>query len=194
MAETTPKVKVRSVLPAPVAPAKRFHRMMRCFDLRFFFGLLISVIGLVFMGVLWHAYQRALETRAWTEVEATVVTSRVSDKLVPPNTPPAYTWDLAYRYRFDGGEYTAGNDRRVPTSSTDRQRIERQVQDLPAGEQVTAFVNPQRPDQAVLRHETLAPLYTMWFPGLFVIGGAGMMLARIRQCCAASARRSSMDG
>lgn len=167
--------------------------MMRCFDLRFFFGLLISLLGLVFIGVLWHAYQRALETRAWVEVEATVITSRVGDKLVPPNTPPAYNWDLAYRYEFEGEEHTSGNDRRVPTSTGDRQRIERQVQDLPAGERVTAFVNPDRPEQAVLRHETLAPLYTMWFPLLFVIGGGGMMLARIREALGRSRQGPASD-
>lgn len=151
------------------------------FDPRFFFGLLTSLIGLLFMGVLWHAYQRALETRAWTEAEAVVITSRVGDKLVPSNTPPAFVWDLAYRYRFEGGEYTSTNFRRVPTSTDDRERIERQVLENPVGATVTAWVNPQQPAQAVLRHETKAPLYTMWFPFLFVLGGGGMMWACLRR-------------
>ena len=151
------------------------------FDPRFFFGLLTSVIGLIFMGVLWHAYQRALETREWTPVEATIITSRVGDKLVPSNTPPAFTWDLAYRYRFEGGDFTATSYRRVPTSSSDREQIERQVLENPVGHQVTAWVNPEQPQQAVLKHETLAPLYTMWFPFLFVVGGGGMMWACLRR-------------
>lgn len=159
------------------------------FDPRFFFGLLIAGMGVLFIGVLWHAYQRAVETRSWPTVEATIITSRVGDKLVPRNTPPAYTWDLAYRYRFDGQEWTADRYRRVPTSSGDRERIERQVRENPVGSKVTAWVNPDDPSQAVLEHETKAALYTMWFPMLFVIGGGGMMWACLRRGNRAASER-----
>jgi hypothetical protein len=38
----------------------------------------------------------------------------------------------------------------------------------------TCRVNPHDPDFAVLKPDSLAPGYSIWFPALFVIGGLGM--------------------
>ena len=45
----------------------------------------------------------------------------------------------------------------------------------PVGKQVEAFVNPKAPKEAVLDHETKAPGYSIWFPGLFLVGGLGIL-------------------
>jgi hypothetical protein len=51
----------------------------------------------------------------------------------------------------------------------------------------TCRVHPRDPDFAVLKPDSLAPGYSIWFPALFVVGGLGMagkaargLLARAR--------------
>jgi hypothetical protein len=41
------------------------------------------------------------------------------------------------------------------------------------------YVDPKSPDRAVLKRDTKAALYSIWFPCLFVIGGAGMILSAL---------------
>jgi hypothetical protein len=38
----------------------------------------------------------------------------------------------------------------------------------------TCRVDPANPDFAVLKPDSLAPGYSIWFPALFVIGGPGI--------------------
>jgi hypothetical protein len=46
------------------------------------------------------------------------------------------------------------------------------------------FVNPKNPQLAVLKPDSLAPGYSIWFPGLFMIAGLGIgMNALIRTRC-----------
>jgi hypothetical protein len=42
-----------------------------------------------------------------------------------------------------------------------------------------AFVNPAQPDFAVLKPDTKAAGYSIWFPLLFVVGGLGIVVRAI---------------
>jgi len=58
-----------------------------------------------------------------------------------------------------------------------------EVQDLISKYSVNAsvfcYVNPEKPSQAILSHDSKAAGYAIWFPGLFVIGGGGIMLGAL---------------
>jgi len=58
-----------------------------------------------------------------------------------------------------------------------------EVQDLISKYSVNAsvfcYVNPEKPSQAILSHDSKAAGYAIWFPGLFVLGGGGIMLGAL---------------
>ena len=53
---------------------------------------------------------------------------------------------------------------------------EKLAAEFPPGKMTTCRVNPRDPDFAVLKPDSLAPGYSIWFPGLFVVGGLGIAL------------------
>jgi len=63
----------------------------------------------------------------------------------------------------------------------DRVRAEELVKEYPEGSGQVCHGNPRDPDQAVLKRDSKAPLYSLWFPLLFVVGGAGMIAGVIRR-------------
>jgi hypothetical protein len=42
------------------------------------------------------------------------------------------------------------------------------------GMNTECFVDPQNPQLAILKPDSLAPGYSIWFPGLFMIAGLGI--------------------
>jgi hypothetical protein len=42
-------------------------------------------------------------------------------------------------------------------------------------------VNPADPAVAVLRIDSRAPGYSLWFPALFVVGGVGIVVGALRR-------------
>jgi hypothetical protein len=61
----------------------------------------------------------------------------------------------------------------------ERARAERQLENFPEGLKTMAFVNPAQPDFAVLKPDTKAAGYSIWFPLLFVVGGLGIVVRAI---------------
>lgn len=59
-------------------------------------------------------------------------------------------------------------------------KAQRIVERYPVGSEDTCWVNPQNPKQTVLKHNSKAVLYTIWFPGLFVIAGLGIAVGSNR--------------
>jgi hypothetical protein len=143
-------------------------------------GLALVVMGAAFTFVLWRSWQRAEETRSWTPVEAVVISSQVLTERPTPHSPPKFTADVRYRYTHDGRTFTGTRIRRVDGPSSHKAQAEAVVAENRAGRAVTCFVNPSQPDFAILEHSSRAALYSIWFPLLFVAGGAGMVWAALR--------------
>lgn len=137
-------------------------------------GLFLAAAGTVFTGVLWRAYERAAETRAWTEVPCTVVSSRIDSKRPSPNSNITHRVEIRYRYEFDGKPFTGSRIKKVDIPTTHEERARSRQERFPTGLETTCFVNPEAPDEVVLQHTTKAALYSIWFPLLFVVGGLGM--------------------
>lgn len=134
-------------------------------------GLCLAVAGGVFTWVLWVAWQRAEETRRWPQVPCRVVVSRVARTQPTPNSNPAYSPEVRYRYTYQGMEHTGTRLKRVDSPSQHEEVVRQKIAPWKAGDESVCHVNPAMPQMAVLKHDTRAALYSIWFPLLFVFGG-----------------------
>ncbi|MGC6426266.1 MAG: DUF3592 domain-containing protein [Akkermansiaceae bacterium] len=142
-----------------------------------FIGLAVAAMGAVFVVLLWNSFQAAKQTRSWTEVEASVIESAVAERRFSKETAKEYSLKLLFDYQFEGKSFVGENlKRRENPWYRNRAKIEALVEKYPSGMHTTAFVNPENPSEALLAHDTKAGGYSIWFPGLFVVGGLGCML------------------
>ena len=140
----------------------------------FVFGLLVAVMGGYFVFALYAGGQRAKKTRSWVEAPCLILSSQVEERRPTPNSPIQYLAVVEYEYNFDGKTRRGNRIKRVEGPTSHRQRAQEKVADFPAGGSAVCWVNPDVPQEVILRHDSMAPLYTIWFPGLFVVGGAGI--------------------
>ena len=75
------------------------------------------------------------------------------------------------------------NEKKLTKRAIDQSKLaaEKKIKSYSKDETVDCWVNPQAPNIAILKHGTLAPLYTIWFPGLFVVAGLGIIFNGIKR-------------
>ena len=140
-------------------------------------GLAVASIGGLFVWLMGRSFLRAQEMRTWPEVACVILFSEIEERRHDENSPLEFRQDLKYGYEWQGvarvGERLTlrGN----PWSSK-RVLAEQRVAVYPVGKSTTCRVNPRDPDFSVLKPDSLAPGYSIWFPSLFVIGGLGITL------------------
>jgi hypothetical protein len=144
-------------------------------------GVFLIALGLFFTGWLWLAGERAMITRHWTPVPATVLVSGVHMSKFSENDPEKWQAEVEYRYTFEGQVYHGSKVRRIEGPSPHREKAEATAARYTPGTEVAALVNPVNPSEAVLEHSTKAAFYTLWWPLLFAAGGAGMLRAALRR-------------
>jgi len=149
-------------------------------------GLFLALAGMTFTWVLWRAYSRAQETRAWTETPCTVIASAVRSERPSPNANMAHRAEIKYLYEIDGQMRTGTRIKRVDGATTHEERAQDVVATYAVGTQTVCYVNPADPTQTVLKQGSRAALYSIWFPLLFVVGGLGMAWNALRQRSAVS--------
>jgi len=142
-------------------------------------GLLIATMGTIFVFALVRGYGRANETREWSEVPMTVTRSEVLEEQIGMS-PTEYKPIIEYAFNYQGNPATGTGIKRTDGFTKHKSKAQRVVDRYPVGSQDTCWVNPQNPGQTVLKHNTKAVLYTVWFPGLFVIAGLGIAVGSIR--------------
>jgi len=138
-------------------------------------GALITLAGAVFTGVLWHGYQLAEETHRWQAHPCFILSSQIVTEHHTPNSPLSYRATIFYRYFIDGKPYNGKRIRWADGNSSHEESAEALVKAYPSGSTATCYVNPQHPEDALLKQSPRAPLYSIWFPLLFVLGGGGMI-------------------
>ena len=105
-----------------------------------------------------------------------VVVSQVGERRLGRDVPVEYSHELVYEYQFGGRFYRNERlKRRENPFFKDEDKITPEVERFAVGSKVEAFVNPEKPEEAVLEHETKAPGYSIWFPGLVLFGGLGIV-------------------
>ena len=144
-------------------------------------GLFLALAGLLFTWVLWTSWQRAEETRRWMPTPCRIISAQVFSERPTPHSNPAHKADVRYSYTFEGKPFTGTRIKRVDSASQHEDNARKKLEDYPIGQETTCFVNPAQPDIAILKHDSRAALYSIWFPLLFVFGGLGMAWNALRR-------------
>ena len=144
-------------------------------------GALLMLAGIAGVVAMWFSFRHAMETRAWTPVPCLIVLSQLASERPTPNSPFMHHADVRYRYTVEGKTYEGQTIRAGLSASSDLTKVKALVEKYSPGQETTCFVNPAAPSSAILEHRSRAALYTIWFPLLFVVGGAGIMAAAWRR-------------
>ncbi len=140
-----------------------------------FLGLSLAAAGGVFFSLMWRSYDRAREMHAWPEVECIILSSEVEERRIDPNSPHEFRVNVLYGYEWEGQRLSGERitSRGNPwTSKTGV--IEAQAAEFPTGSLATCRVDPQNPSFSILKPDSKAAGYSLWFPGLFIVGGLGI--------------------
>jgi Protein of unknown function (DUF3592) len=153
--------------PAPIDRAGHWYLA--------FLGLSLALIGGVFVWLMARSYLRAREMRSWPEVACVILSSELVERRHDENSPLEFRHDLSFGYEWQDQPRTGDHlTLRGNPWSSKRKLMESRIKEYPAGKTTTCRVDPNNPDFAVLKPDSLAPGYSIWFPGLFVIGGLGI--------------------
>ena len=150
-------------------------------------GLLLGSVlagmgGFFVFALLAFGYFKAAEMQNWIETPCKILKAAVVTTRATPNSPglSLTSWTSCSSTRLTVWTHQSTNYRKIAQRSAHRSRIQKIVDRLPAGTTTVCFVKPGDPTTAVLKKDTRAVGYTIWFPGLFVIGGIGIMAASVR--------------
>jgi Protein of unknown function (DUF3592) len=138
-------------------------------------GLFTALLGALFVWLMARSYLRAKTMHAWPEVECVILSNEIRERLHDPQSPREYQVEVIYGYEWRGEARTGDRVtlRGNPWTSK-RDLAEQRAAAYPTGARTTCRVDPANPDFSVLKPDSLAPGYSIWFPALFVIGGLGM--------------------
>lgn len=143
-------------------------------------GLLLCLAGVVFFSLMWRSYERSRAMAAWPQTEAVVLVSEVEERQIGPDVPPDFRWKVVFGYQVDGKPLTSERwTLRGSPWSSKREISDALVEKYPAGAQLPCFYDPADPANAVLKLDTKAVGYAIWFPGLFIVGGLGIALRAV---------------
>ena len=144
-------------------------------------GLSVAALGVVFIWLMGRSFLRAKEMHAWPEVECVILTSEIEERRLDPNSRAEFRHNLSFGYEWNGEARTGDHLtlRGSPWSSRQAE-IEKRSREYPVGKTSTCRVDPTNADFAVLKPDSLAPGYSIWFPALFVIGGLGISVRAMK--------------
>jgi hypothetical protein len=151
-----------------------------------FFGLFF-VIGVTvswFLAV--RPLQRILEARDWPAVECTILSSHVETH--DGDDGDTYSVAISYRYEVGGRTYTSDRYKFMAGSSSGYAGKAEVVAQHPPGSVTVCYVNPDDPTDTVLERGFTADLAFGAIPLVFVLVGAGGMIAMAR------GRKARSDG
>jgi len=139
-------------------------------------GLSLIIIGSLFMALMMRSFLRAKQMREWPVVPCVILASEVEQRQHDPYSAPEFRARIIYGYSWHDEAYSSDTySLRGSKWSSQRHKAEQLCREFPAGSNTTCRVNPDSPSQSVIKTDSLAPLYSIWFPGLFVIGGIGII-------------------
>lgn len=142
-------------------------------------GLVLVAVGSLFVYYLWDSHERAAKMDSWVETPCLITSMDVDDTELNQRGMPKYVMQVRYTYEFEGQEFTGDRIKRLPTEASDPRKLKKHIERYQENAKLVCFVDPADPGSAVLKKDTKAALYSIWFPGLFVVGGGGMILSAL---------------
>jgi len=146
-------------------------------------GLVLGATGGVFTWLMWRSYDRAADQQSWRQVPCRILECRIDERRIGPdrNAPAEFRFGVLYGYGWDGEARTSERfSLRGAQWNRNRNRAGALAARFPEGSAQTCHVSPADPALAVLERDSKAPLYSLWFPLLFVAGGLGMIASALR--------------
>jgi hypothetical protein len=144
-------------------------------------GVMLMLAGGVFEWLMFRSYLHAKATRDWPQVEAVVLRSVIDERQIK-GSPPEFRLNILYGYRFGNEDLTADQiSPRGAKWTKDDSSVKQLADEYSAGTFHTAWVKPDQSGVAILKHDTKAAGYTLWFPALIMIGGGGMILGAFKK-------------
>lgn len=141
---------------------------------------MLVAVGALFCGLMWRSYERARGMLGWPAVEARVLVSEVAERRIGESAE--YGFRVMYGYEWAGERLTSERWTLRGSPWSGRPEAARElVRAYPAGSLTRCRVNPAEPAVAVLRVDSRAPGYSLWFPALFVVGGVGIVVGALRR-------------
>lgn len=145
-------------------------------------GLFLALIGSCFVWLMARSYLRAKEMREWPEAPCVILLSEVEERVHDSGSAPEFRLSVSYGYEWQGQPYTGEKlTLRGNPWTSKRKAIETELERYPAGSLSTCRLSPADPTIAVLRPDSLAPGYSIWFPALFVVGGLGISISALKK-------------
>lgn len=146
-----------------------------------FIGLALAAAGGVFFALMWQSFARARAVEQWPVVSCIILKSEVEERQVDPNGPVERRFAVLFGYQWEGRPYESELVKLRGSGWSSKGDIApAYVERYPEGSQQECHVNPQKPGEAVLEKESKAAGYSLWFPGIFVVGGLGMVVGAWR--------------
>ena len=128
---------------------------------------------------LWATYQKAKLTDSWERVPCEIFASMIDRSGKSQHGMTKYELKVSYRYEYGGESRVSNRVKRLAITSLSEKEVEEKAEPYQVGMEMTCLVNPADPSQAVLKPDSKAALYTIWFPGIFVVGGVGIVIAGV---------------
>lgn len=143
-------------------------------------GLVIAGVGGLFVWLMGMSYMRAVEQRAWPQVEGVVLASEIEEYKHDDFSPMEYRMKMLYGYEWKGERKTGERyGVRGNPKYNKRDKIAGLVETYPVGKKIMVYVNPADADFTMLKPDSKAAGYSIWFPMLFVIGGLGIAVRAV---------------
>ena len=162
----------------PSAPTRPLRLTEKLIGVGFFAVFAAFGIGFGYFAG-WPALRDTVDARSWVAVPCEIVSSGV--KTTTDSDGSNYSVDVKFRYEYAGQRYSSDRyqiTRMSQSGAGAYDRISRKAQALPAGLSTTCFLDPARPDRAVIdRGLTLGTLLFVGLPALFALVGLGGMVA-----------------
>lgn len=111
---------------------------------------LVGAIGGLFIlwGLAYSFYADTKAQRGWVPVPARIVESAVAERM--RNSSRTYYAKVRYSYFFNGRSYQGENISNITSYYIARSTAQELVDSRPVGAEVMAFVDPAKPENAVL--------------------------------------------
>ncbi|MEO0447237.1 MAG: DUF3592 domain-containing protein [Verrucomicrobiota bacterium] len=143
-------------------------------------GLFLALVGSFFAWWLWATWKKAGLMDSWAATEARILQSEVRTYQFNEFSRIEFFPFIQYEFLWEGTPQQSEQLRRIPIRSAHQDKAEKWVRRYPVGKRITAFINPADPSISVLKRDSKASLYAIWFPCLFVAGGLGILFASMR--------------
>jgi hypothetical protein len=134
-----------------------------------FGGIFILLGGALTWGFSIPMWKQAFGSAKWTPTPCVVVSSKVGSHSDSDGT--TYSVDILYRYTFGGREYRCDRYNAVGGSSSGYSGKAKVVGRYPTGAQVTCYVNPANPAEALLKPGADAGVLFGLIPVVFLAAG-----------------------